>query len=333
MSKSGSVSVAMCTYNGARFLLDQLSSIALQTRPPDELVICDDGSTDKTLAIVTRYAGTVEFPVRVHRNSQRLGPAKNFEQALSLCRGDIVALSDQDDVWRPEKLRVLEEALCVDDAVGYAFSDAVLVDETGRLIHRSLWERVGFDRSKRIAFSRGPSGQAEVLFRGNVVTGATMALKAQLRAMIPSVPELWMHDEWIVLSCSVMGIRGVPVARPLISYREHQDQVAGARRPSRLRLIGRSLVGERRTHEAAVDKWRAAHAVLQQVARKQPDTLALLEGKVAHVALRAGLWRRPRRARVAAIAAELARGRYHSCSGGLRSAIKDALVSSRSSLA
>src|SRR2546426_7732246 len=165
MSKSGSVSVAMCTYNGARFLLAQLRSIAFQTRPPDELVICDDGSTDKTLAIVTRYAGTVEFPVRVHRNSQRLGPAKNFEQALSLCRGDIVALSDQDDVWRPEKLRVLEEALCVDDA-GYAFSDAVLVDETGGVIHHSLWELVGFDRSKRVAFSRGLSGQTRVLLKG-----------------------------------------------------------------------------------------------------------------------------------------------------------------------
>ena len=92
------LSVSMCTYNGARFLREQLESIASQIRLPDELVVCDDGSTDATLAILTEYAKAVRFPVRIQCNTSRLGPAKNFEQAISLCKGEIIVLSDQDDI-------------------------------------------------------------------------------------------------------------------------------------------------------------------------------------------------------------------------------------------
>lgn len=98
------ISVAVCTYNGSRFLPEQLTSIAAQTRLPDEMVVCDDGATDATAEIIEKFARTAPFLVRFIRNSQNLGSTKNFENAIGLCTGDLIALSDQDDIWMREKL-------------------------------------------------------------------------------------------------------------------------------------------------------------------------------------------------------------------------------------
>jgi len=92
------ISIALCTYNGEAYLSDQLASIVKQTQQPDELIACDDGSTDNTLQILDQFSGEAPFPVRVYLNQQRLGPTKNFEKAISLCSGDFIFLSDQDDV-------------------------------------------------------------------------------------------------------------------------------------------------------------------------------------------------------------------------------------------
>src|SRR5258708_1747298 len=123
-SKSIKVSVALCTYNGARFLREQLESIAAQTHIPAELVACDDASTDDSFSILESFAKSAVFPVRLVRNEIRVGSTKNFEQAIGLCTGEIIALCDQDDVWLPEKLaRIGEELARHRDAV-MVFSDA-----------------------------------------------------------------------------------------------------------------------------------------------------------------------------------------------------------------
>src|SRR3954454_9678676 len=96
------VSVALASYNGARFIDEQLASLAAQTRPPDELVVCDDGSTDDTLDHVERFAATAPFEVRIVRNAENLGFSGNFQRVLALVRGDIVFICDQDDIWYPD---------------------------------------------------------------------------------------------------------------------------------------------------------------------------------------------------------------------------------------
>ncbi len=209
------VSVAMCTLNGARFLREQLESIASQTRLPDELVVCDDCSVDATLAILRHYAKAVEFPVRIRCNAQPLGVAKNFEQAITHTAGDIIVLSDQDDIWRDNKLEVLEQVLSKNPDAGYAFSDAIIINEAGKMMHHSLWQQVFFTKKKRAVFSRGSADQVQILIRGNVVTGATMALRASLKAVILPVPNSWIHDEWIAFAASVSGARGIPIYEPL----------------------------------------------------------------------------------------------------------------------
>ncbi len=102
------ISVALATYNGAKFIREQLESVNAQTRPPDELVVVDDGSTDSTLEIIAEFAARARFPVSVHRNEHNLGYTTSFLSAASLCSGDWIAFCDQDDVWLPEKLATVE---------------------------------------------------------------------------------------------------------------------------------------------------------------------------------------------------------------------------------
>src|SRR5689334_15342031 len=111
----------MCTYNGAQFLNEQLASIVAQTRLPDELVICDDCSTDKTRALLTTFAATSPIKIKLKINQVRLGSTKNFEQAIGLCESDIIALCDQDDIWLPDKLALTEDAFTTNPVIDLAF--------------------------------------------------------------------------------------------------------------------------------------------------------------------------------------------------------------------
>jgi glycosyltransferase involved in cell wall biosynthesis len=134
----------MCTYNGAEFLPAQLESIFRQTRPADEIVVCDDGSTDETRSLIPE---SVVF----HENEKNLGTVKNFEKAIGLCTGDVVVLSDQDDVWRQDKLQLIEEAFSRNPNVGLVFSDADVVDEQLNPLGRRMWDEVGFGRQRACA--------------------------------------------------------------------------------------------------------------------------------------------------------------------------------------
>ena len=127
MSGSLRVSVAMATYNGARFLPAQLASIAAQTRPPDELVVGDDQSSDATEQVIADFASRVPFPVRFTRNPARLGSSQNFVACLERCTGDVVLLTDQDDEWLPARIERTLAALEAHPAAAYAFSDLSLI--------------------------------------------------------------------------------------------------------------------------------------------------------------------------------------------------------------
>src|SRR5256885_16928924 len=124
----------MCTFNGARFLGAQLASIATQERPPDELVVCDDGSSDGSVELVRAFALRASFSTRLVTNDIKLGSTKNFEKAISLCQGAIIALADQDDVWYPNKLGRIEKAFLQSSQIVLAFSDADLIDDNSCLL-------------------------------------------------------------------------------------------------------------------------------------------------------------------------------------------------------
>jgi glycosyltransferase involved in cell wall biosynthesis len=128
------ISVAMCTFNGGRYLEEQLESIGAQTRPPCELVVCDDGSTDDTISILKRFEANAPFPVRIVQNGTRMGSTRNFDQAIGMVRGELIALCDQDDRWLPHKLERLSNCLIENPFLGGVFSDAELIDGEGQRV-------------------------------------------------------------------------------------------------------------------------------------------------------------------------------------------------------
>lgn len=172
-----SIAVAMCTCNGSRYVREQLQSIARQTTAADELVVCDDGSTDQTAPMVEEFAAGSPIRLRLARNPIALGCTRNFEQAIRLCSSQIIVLADQDDIWKPNKLAAIARAFADQPGAGYVFSDADIVDERGSGLEFSLWETVGF---KAPQFS--PSRQVAMLLKRNLVTGAAMAFRASSAA-------------------------------------------------------------------------------------------------------------------------------------------------------
>ena len=105
------ISIAMATYNGEKYIKEQLQSLSNQTSLPFELVVGDDGSTDATLDILKEFCAHAPFPVRIHQNQANLGFARNFLDTARRCKGDWIAFCDQDDVWLPDKLATVIQAI------------------------------------------------------------------------------------------------------------------------------------------------------------------------------------------------------------------------------
>lgn len=220
------ISIALCTYNGASFLPDQLKSFLAQTIFPDELVICDDRSTDETAEIINDFSKSAPFPVRFYINEKNLGSTANFEKAVKLCSGDIIFLSDQDDVWNLEKIELMRDEFDKSENVGLVFSNGDLVDENLKSLGHKLWD-FSFPIEERIFAER--NGLFEILLRKNVVTGATMAFRRKFLEVFLPIPNnipAMIHDAWIALAISAVA-DAVFIDKPLIKYRQHSQQQLG----------------------------------------------------------------------------------------------------------
>lgn len=220
------ISIAMCTYNGERFLYQQLESIVSQSLQPFEVVICDDASTDTTLEIVQAFCERAPFQVRIVSNAETLGSTKNFEQAIQLCNGDFIALCDQDDIWLPHKLERLFEVLQENSSLGGVFSDADLIDDESRPIGKSIWttHNFRFQRHPQRDFDRAAA--IDLLLKHDVVTGATLMIRADSREFIMPIPPSWVHDGWIAWML-VLYSRLSFVNLSLLQYRVHTRQQLG----------------------------------------------------------------------------------------------------------
>ncbi len=217
-------SVALCTYNGARFLSEQLESIAAQTMLPHELVICDDRSSDNTVDIIREFAAGAPFPVSLSVNDSRLGSTKNFEKAISRCQFEVIALCDQDDVWHPQKLSRMADVFHRDQYIGAVFSDAELIDENSQRLGNTLWSSNLFNMREQKKFASGDG--LEVLLKHTLVTGATLAFRSGFRSLVLPIPSEQIHDLWItMLIASVQHL--APLRHALIRYRQHEGQQIG----------------------------------------------------------------------------------------------------------
>jgi glycosyltransferase involved in cell wall biosynthesis len=245
----------MCTYNGGRFLQMQLDSFLSQTHLPDELVVCDDGSRDRSVEILTKFSLQAPFPVRIVINKENLGFGKNFEQAISLCQGDIIFLSDQDDQWLPNKISLMAEVFNQFPHVGLCFSDALLVDENLNSMHRGIWKKYGFHWKTLQIFP--PRFLTHYFLKGGGIWGCSLAISKSLRDEIFPMPSCWAHDAWITfLSSTITYFAALP--ETLIKYRQHSLQYIGVK-PSRP-LINFTLMMalKRKNYQVTANLWKIA---------------------------------------------------------------------------
>ena len=191
------ISVAMCTYNGEKFISKQLDSILAQTQSVDEIIICDDCSEDKTVAIVMEKLKISCVNYKIIKNDIRIGVTKNFQNAICNCSGDIIFLCDQDDVWKNNKVELICNKLKKEHEILLVFTDADLIDENFSVFDNSLWETIKFKKTENYSVLD--------FFEKRFVTGATVAFRKSLVEYIFPIPDCWIHDAWLAVNASVYG--------------------------------------------------------------------------------------------------------------------------------
>ncbi len=217
------ISVALCSYNGERFLRLQVESILRQWTPVDEIIICDDNSSDNTRCILKEYETRYGGLITVYYNKENIGVVKNFEKAISLCTGDLIFLSDQDDEWNLGKVEKCVLFFQNNPDIYGLFTNAFFINESGDLLNKTLWELLDFHDT-------GLEKRSLNLFRfmllyGNVIAGNCLALRSESKKLILPfryIKNMW-HDEWIGMKLAEYG-RMHYLNEPLIKYRMHDDQ-------------------------------------------------------------------------------------------------------------
>ncbi|MFZ2058760.1 MAG: glycosyltransferase [Acidimicrobiales bacterium] len=323
---SASVTICLCTCDGASHLAQQLASLASQTRLPDEVVISDDGSKDGTLDLLERWAASVATSVLIERRADPVGHVANLEGALRRARSDIVFICDQDDRWNPEKVQRMALVLEAAPAVAGAFCDSALIDEVGDPLAGSLWQTLRFAGAEQASVAAGRG--LEVLLRRNVVAGHALALRRDRLDLLLPFPEIDHADWWLALGLLLDGGL-VPVNERLVEYRLHSGNRVGLR--------SRTSFARRITSTSPRARSRTDAGLLEDLLRRFDDLRpglssdedrALVQAKIAHSSRRGSLPSR-RLTRVVPVAKGLAHGDYRRFSNGWRSALIDLAAPAR----
>lgn len=218
---SNYISVAMTTYNGARYLREQIDSIICQLRPEDELIISDDGSTDDTLEIIEEYQAF--HPNIYFVKGPGEGPLRNFENALYQCKNRFIFLADQDDIWSKHKVETILKYFKKYDCTTVVH-DAYVTDKDGYSFMDSWF-----------AFKKSDRGLIKNLI-WNRYLGCCMAFDRKLLDYILPIPDVEMHDWWIGLLSEKHG-RSIFVKNKLIKYRRHNGNSSSLHHYPLFRMI------------------------------------------------------------------------------------------------
>lgn len=313
------ISVAMATYNGARFIGAQLESLAQQTRLPEELVVTDDASSDGTAELVERFAASAPFRVRLERNPTNLGFNANFNRAVSLASGDLVFISDQDDIWYPDKIAAAADFLERRPGLAAAINDEDLADGAARPLGATFLgnvRKLGYDDLYHVA-------------------GCCTVMRKELAALLLPFPAIGNYDGWIAQVADRLALRGV-LDRPLQLYRRHggnsTETVLAEQRASHWKLFRTYALDDPR------EGWKLKIAVLEacreRIASRRAEAVRLsgearveaalagLEAEIGRWSRRLGLLARPRPLRAPRVLRLWASGFYRDFAGG-KSALKD----------
>ncbi|MCU0323414.1 MAG: glycosyltransferase family 2 protein [Chitinophagaceae bacterium] len=208
------VSIAMATYNGAKYIEEQLQSIIQQTYSNLEIVIVDDCSKDNTVETIEHYQEQYPF-IRLYINEQNSGVTKTFETAIQECSGEFIAISDQDDIWELNKIEILVNEIGEHDAV---YSNSLLVDASGQSLNKSFTTIMNM----KTYYSGAP------FLLSNSVPGHTILMKQEFVQNILPFPPKMLFDLWIGFCAA--GNNGIKfVDKTLVKYRQHETNTIGTR--------------------------------------------------------------------------------------------------------
>ncbi|GAB2824251.1 hypothetical protein GCM10027022_13380 [Alpinimonas psychrophila] len=320
------ISVALATYNGKRFIGEQLESILSQSILPREIVVSDDASTDGTLDVIEKTLGDFEkkagnmsnISVHIIAGKDNIGVVQNFNRALAHCSMPLIALCDQDDIWLPNKLDVMSRHMAQNPHLRLLHSNALLVDEIGTPESATLFDVLRIRQSELRDERAGMAYRA--LLRRNTITGAGTMIRKDLLALAAPFPTTWLHDEWLGIVAALRSELNV-IQDPLFSYRQHSANQVGARRRSlkdALQLIEGSQPTRSQKNFARA---RDLHQRSSEWAL--PDSKSeLVEMKYLFELARAN-YSPSRLRRVIPITRQLIRGRYFAFSRGWRAVMLD----------
>lgn len=218
----------MATFNGEKYILEQLESLKLQTHQPYELIVSDDDSSDDTMRIVKSFASTSKFPISIHKNENNLGFADNFIKSASLCKGDWIAFCDQDDFWLPNKLeRIADEIKNNNKLLAIAHTSKITdhqLNDTGKFCPH---------------FKRDCTLDPLSLAPWTIIEGFSLVVSKKILNIFPSSQrpfdhaappgKLLGHDQWFLLLASSFGAVRL-ISEPLACYRQHSGNFTGARK-------------------------------------------------------------------------------------------------------
>lgn len=257
------VSVALATYNGSKYIEEQLRSISDQTRLPDEVVVSDDGSTDDTIAIITRFAETAPFKIKVLPKHKRLGFSDNFFNAASACSNDLIAFCDQDDVWCPEKLE-RGVAAFIDNNVLMSMHT---LTKTDSLLAAIGLHRQGITKNAIIPpLEIDPFGTGwgnSMVFRRNLLD----VYPVKERPKQPSGDRPLSHDTWIYTLAAALGAVA-HIDTPLLFYRQHDLNTMGVKKSPFTEKLSGALTASVGRYREVTEFYRSMQKILEKIAER-----------------------------------------------------------------
>lgn len=263
------ISIALCTYNGEKFIKEQIESVLGQSYKNIELIITDDGSKDKTIEIIKQYM-QLDGRITLYENKENLGFIKNFEKAISLCNGDFIALSDQDDIWKLNKIEKFVNEIKENVLI---YSNATIVDETSNPTGKELIEGARH-------LVNGKCNKAFLL--NSFISGNTMMFKQELVKYILPIPiQISYHDIWISFVASTYGTINY-TDESMIYYRRHSEQVTTSSKKNyknyldKLRYKKEKLIQEWQTKKTNLETFKSL-AIL-----KDSDTIKIIDLLIFH---------------------------------------------------
>ncbi|MBE6398552.1 MAG: glycosyltransferase family 2 protein [Lentisphaerae bacterium] len=320
--KTPLISVALTSYNGEKFIAAQLDSLLHQSMPVDEIIVCDDNSTDRTPEILNDYQRRYPDVVKIFRNDCNLGCYRNFENALSHCGGKYIFLCDQDDVWLPEKVAKLLQILLDEPECDGVFCDSAAVGEQLQELDFSFWQMRKFGKK---AQRQCRDNALKIMLKRIPVAAHSVALRQRALQYVLPFPEIsgFYPDSWIALQVALRS-QWALTPEKLTCYRVHSGNITAPQLATAAVELRRSQAV--RAKNGIAQTARLGEVLLDRIAPETPDfRRKMVQDFTTHYTKRAK-YSGNFLLRSIQIAGEVCSGRYFKYSNGVKSIAADLLL-------